>query len=184
MPLLIDGYNVLFALGLVPKHVGPKVLEGARAYLLNLVADALGERARDAAVVFDAAGAPKHAPGDYFYRGIDVRFARRKQEADDLIEDLIRQCAVPKQLVVVSSDQRLRQAAGRRGATSVKADELLEWLDAQRAAARPSPPPAAAPERAGELSADQLKRWLDEFEHLDRDPTLGAPPDYLRDFEK
>ena len=52
--------------------------------------------------------------------GITSVLAPADREADDIIEDLIRAAAVPKRLAVVSDDNRLRQAAGRRGATAMK----------------------------------------------------------------
>lgn len=171
MPVLVDGYNVLFALGEAPKTAGPGALQAARAKLLGWLTAGLGSGAKDAVVVFDASNAPAGAPGDYIHSGIEVRFARRRQEADDLIEEQIRQCTAPAQLVVVSSDHRLRQAALRRGARSVKSDEFLDWLEEQKAKGRPTPSTSAEDRR----QAGSPDEWLQAFGHLDADPSLGRP---------
>lgn len=181
MPVLIDGYNVLFALALIPKEVQPGDLQRARLTLLDMIKDALGEQARDVTVVFDADGAPPGAPGDYVRHGITVHFAKRKEEADDLIEKLIHQSSVPKKLTVVSSDFRLRQAAERRGARAVRSEEFLEWLDEQRSARRGSPvrKPESEEKPPGDTDAED---WLRAFGQLDDEPSNGMKPLTAEDF--
>lgn len=128
MYTLIDGYNVLFSLGMVPSPVKEGDLQFARASLLDMLVDALGEKGRTCTVVFDATRAPARAPGDYVHHGIEVRFTKRREEADDLIAWMIKQCSAPKQMTVISSDHRLVEAATRRKATSVRADQFVDWL--------------------------------------------------------
>jgi predicted RNA-binding protein with PIN domain len=162
MAILIDGYNVLFALALIPKEVQPGDLQRARLTLLDMLHRALGEAGRGVTVVFDAAGAPPGAPGDFVRHGIEVRFAERKEEADEALERLIRAASAPQKLTVISSDLRLRQAAQRRGARSVRAEDILEWLDEMRANRRQSKPATPAPEDkpAREPNVDH---WLRAF---------------------
>lgn len=172
MPLLIDGYNVLFQLGFVPRQAGPQEMDQARRALLDLLAEQLGDQAHEATVVFDAPRAPKHVQRHYMHRGVQVRLSPRRQEADDLIEEQIAACRNPQTLTVVSSDHRLIQAAQRRGARALRTEELLAWLE-ERKQARPAAPLLV--EERPEPSPDQVRQWLEEFGHLDRDPTLGDP---------
>lgn len=164
--LLIDGYNVMHALGYLSRRTLANQLEGARRRFLDFLADRVAERNVHCAVVFDAANAPAHVPAEIDYKGLKVYSAKR-QEADELIEDLIRRHSAPKKLVVVSNDRRLRQAAGRRGSMALGAMELLDWLD------RPDAPVQSAEEEQRGTGA--AKDWLREFGHLDADPTLGGP---------
>lgn len=173
MAVLIDGYNVLFLLGFVPRQAGPKELEQARRALLDLLADRLGDKASVITVVFDAPRAPLHIARASVYRGIHVRLSSRRQEADDLIEEEIAACRSPQNLTVVSSDNRLIQATQRRGAIPLKAEELLAWLDEQTTL--PTSPNTPPPDERPELDATQIQHWLQEFGHLDKDPTLGPP---------
>jgi predicted RNA-binding protein with PIN domain len=179
MSILVDGYNVLFALGMIPAEVKPGDLQNARQALLHLLADGLGERAKRCTVVFDATRSPPRTPGDLTYRGIEVRFTKRREEADDLITGLIKQCSVPKQLTVISSDHQLVESARRRKAASIKADHFLEWLEQQK---QPTQPPAQSPQ------ADPAEReaWLNEFGHLDeefRDSRHYPELDWQREFK-
>jgi predicted RNA-binding protein with PIN domain len=171
VPLLVDGYNVLFALHLIPKSVGPNVLAKARRTLLDLLVQGLGAKARQVTVIFDAARAPKFAPGDFMHRGIEVVFTKRKQEADDLIEERIADCTHARDLVVVSSDRRLRDAAQKRKATSLRSEDFPAWL-ASQAEVQATSMPDGSPDKPIKLplAADVTRQWLHEFAHLVNDP--------------
>ncbi len=161
--ILIDGYNVLFTLGMIPNQVNDGDLFRARQALLSMLADGLGENAKRCTVVFDATRAPPRTPGDTVFRGIEVRFTKRREEADDLIAWLIKQCSAPKQLTVISSDHRLVEATERRRATSVKADHFLDWLEKQN---QHSLPPSSVP---SQMNRQERQAWLQEFGHLDQE---------------
>src|SRR5271154_2768213 len=103
MLYLIDGYNLLHAMGVMRARMGRTGLERARGQLLGLLAGAYGAETNRVTVVFDAAAAPRNAEREQQHRGITVRFAVDEEEADDLIEQLIRKASVPKQLTVVSN---------------------------------------------------------------------------------
>lgn len=169
MPYIIDGYNLLHALGLLRGRAGPHGLEKARLALLGLLRGALGERAGEVAVVFDARGARPDAAEASDFGPIRVLFAVRQQEADDLIEDLIRRDPDPRRLQVVSDDRRLQQAARRRRAQAVGCLDFLTELHRQR---RTSPEPPSPPEKSERLSAPELAQWMQEFADLADDPAF------------
>ncbi|HMO37125.1 MAG TPA: NYN domain-containing protein [Gemmatales bacterium] len=166
MWVLIDGYNVLFSLGMVPTPVREGDLHKARQSLLSMLYQALGEKSRFCTVVFDATRAPSKAPGDTVYYGIDVRFTRQRQEADDLITLLIQQCTSPKQLTVISSDHRLVEATSRKRATVIRADQFPDWLDRQRSAHSPASPQVAT---SPKISPEEQQRWLKTFSEIDQE---------------
>ncbi|MCI0458590.1 MAG: NYN domain-containing protein [Gemmataceae bacterium] len=168
---LIDGYNLLYSMGILQGRVGPNGLEKARQRLLGLLAGAFGADASSVTVVFDAAGAPPGAPEALEYRGVQVRFAVRHDEADDLIELLIEQSSAPRQLTVVSDDNRLQQAARRRACQVQGCELFLDWLDGQR---RPTPRPPVSPEKVEHLSESERKHWLTEFADLADDPDFKS----------
>ena len=61
MRYLIDGYNLLHAMGVLHGQTGPKVLEKARLRLLSMLRGRFEQRTGNVTVVFDAAHAP---PGE------------------------------------------------------------------------------------------------------------------------
>ncbi len=127
MSLLIDGYNLLYAIGLMPRGLGPDSLERARLALLNFLAESLTpEEIARTTVVFDAHDPPPGLPRTVRHRGITVQFASAYDEADTLIEELIRRDSSPRHLVVVSGDHRLHRAARHRRAKAVDSEAWYE----------------------------------------------------------
>ncbi len=121
--LLIDGYNVLFAVGLARKQFGPGQFEACRRRLLQGLADRIGEEHRlRTTIVFDAQQPPDDAPSEEMFAGMRVVFSVGT-DADSVIEQMLLQHSAPKQVLVVSSDHRLQRAATRRQA---------KWIDSER----------------------------------------------------
>lgn len=169
MLFLIDGYNLLHALGVAPKRTGSRGLEAARGRLLGLLRGSCGDDAGQVTVVFDAARAPPGAEAEQDYHGIQVRFAVGEFQADDLIEKLIRKASAPKQLTVVSDDHRIQQAARRRRCIVAGCAAYLQQLERQRQRQRARPKPAAPAKPEAASSAD-TQFWLKEFGSLADDP--------------
>jgi predicted RNA-binding protein with PIN domain len=184
MPCVIDGYNLLHAMGLLRGKVGPTGLEKARLGLLGLLRAVYGDEATKVTVVFDAAHAPPGAARREEYHGIQVRFAVDQTEADDLIETLIHDDAVPRQLIVVSDDHRIQRAAQRRHCTVSGCAQYLEWLERHRRERRRSAP--AAESKPEHLSEQETQHWLQEFAGLQNDPglkELSDPVEFLEEIE-
>jgi uncharacterized protein len=179
MPFLIDGYNLLHAMGTLRGRVGPTGLRKARLGLLGLLQGALGEGAAEVTVVFDAAHGPRDAAEEEEQGAVHVRYARGDEAADAFIEGLIRKESAPQRLTIVSDDHRIRDAARRRGCPVLGCAEFLEWLERQR---RPRRRPVEPPAKPEHLSAEEVERWLQEFKDLEQDPglrELSDPPEWL-----
>jgi hypothetical protein len=168
MRYVIDGYNLLHAVGLLRGKAGPRGLEKARRALLGRLHGSLGPEAAAVTVVFDAARAPAGNPAQEDNQWIHVRYTLRR-EADDLIEDLIRQDSAPRQLTVISDDRRIRDAARRRRCPVLGCLDYLEELQRRRPQPGPRPEPPAKPDH---LSAAEARRWLEEFADVEKDPKL------------
>ena len=170
MALIIDGYNLLNVAGIFAPGVGPSTLERSRHALLDFLADNVDSAdATRTTVVFDAKLAPPGLQRTAKHHGLTVRFAAKNQEADDLIEELIRADSAPRQLTVVSSDHRLQRAARKRKAVAIDSDI---WFKQIVAAARerqsasadgPEPKPQDSP------SADEVAVWMRRFGDIDVD---------------
>jgi predicted RNA-binding protein with PIN domain len=160
MSYLIDGYNLLHAMGALQGTAGPQGLERARQRLLGLIEGVFQDRAGSVTVVFDGT----EAEAALTPAGVEVIFAARNEEADDLIERLIKKASTPGQLSVVSSDRRLRQAAKRRNARSIASEDFIDELEKLRKARVKRVP---GPKREPVGSPEE---WLREFGQLDRDP--------------
>ena len=165
MRYLIDGYNLLHAMGVLLGRVRPQGLERARLNLLERLLALHGDDAARVTVVFDAANAPPGAEPEQDHKGVRVLYALR-QEADDVIEALIQSDSAPRQLTIVSDDRRLKEAARRRQCA------WLGCLDYLEQAGRPPAPKAAADAlvKPPALSAEETRAWMEEFGDLADDP--------------
>jgi uncharacterized protein len=164
MPVLIDGYNLLHASGILggSRRTGPGALERSREALLNVLVESLpDEELTRTTVVFDAHDPPWGLSRQLNHRGLTVHFASRHQDADSMIEELIKAHSTPRKLVVVSSDHRLHRAARKRRATPIDSDRWFRELLRMRFE-KPAISEGAKPE--GPFSADEVEFWLRQFE--------------------
>jgi uncharacterized protein len=143
-----------------------------------------GSQTSQVIVVFDAAHAPPGAVEIQDYHGIQVRFAVHHEQADDLLELLIRQASAPRQLTVVSDDHRVQKAAQRRHCRVLGCAAFLDWLESQRKAAKTPPADGAAKPQG--VSRAETQHWLREFADLEHDPDFKEvfnPFDFEEDGE-
>ena len=167
MRTLIDGYNVMFAAGLMKGKLGPEGFRKVRHRFLNEVAATLDSvEAHLTTVVFDANDAPGHVPSSTRHKGITVLFAVDHDSADERIEELIARHSSPKTLTVVSSDHRIQKAATRRKARVMSADEFLTRMDSRKERKRPPATETAEPSRSEVPTAQEAAFWLEEFREL------------------
>ena len=176
MRIVIDGYNLMYAKGLMDRTFGPEGLHKARQRFLSDLAAAFGPmELAGIVVVFDAAHPPPNRPRSAVYRGITVLFAVDDENADERIEKLIAAHSTPKTLTVVSSDARVRQAAERRRARAVSADAFLADLVERRPRIDAAAPPASAEDRAKQngLAPAESRFWMETFAHVAEEPGLA-----------
>ncbi len=170
---LIDGYNLLFTAGFEGRSRGRGWLEQARQRLIKHLEThlPLDEHARTL-VVFDVSVDVLKARDRDLEEvrgvksgnasGIQIAFAFDFEEADDMLESLIRKHSSPKSLTVVSSDHRIRKCALARRAISIGSDDFLNRLE------RPSSPRSAFSDEEVQrsevrLSDREVEEWLREF---------------------
>jgi predicted RNA-binding protein with PIN domain len=167
MRYVIDGYNLLYATGLAHDRMGPHGLEKARLTLLGRLG---GSGGAAFTVVFDASRPPAGVPAEQDHQGVRVLFAL-KREADELIEELIREDSAPRGLTVVSDDHRVQRAARRRHCAVLG---CLDFIDRLSRPAAPAPPPEGTLAKPEGVSRAEAQHWLREFDDLARDRQIRA----------
>lgn len=162
--IVVDGYNLLFVSGAMGKVGSADDLERSRNRVLDLLLDYLPtELAMRTIVVFDA---PRFRRSDVVeeskHGAIQVVFAKRHAEADDLIEEMIRNHPQPRKLTVVSGDRRIRIAARRRRVRDVDSETWWTRLET-------NPPKAQSADTNDDLEQekptvdDDDTDWFDVF---------------------
>lgn len=163
--LLIDAYNVLW-LGDASEPHGPDLSVSG---LLRLVAHSRYRR-RPIQLVCDGfppqgEGVPaptlgskvsivRLGPGEIVYSG-------HAGSADDVIERVLATHSSPRSLLVVSSDNRIKRAAGRRRAATVSSEAFLKQILADRVRTAVPAIPAFVEEIP--LGAHAIELWRREF---------------------
>jgi predicted RNA-binding protein with PIN domain len=166
MPTIIDGYNMLHAMGRLTARDGKHALEAARRWLLLQLTSAK-TTIDDVTVVFDAVAAPSGAPAAEEHARVHFVFSHG-QTADDLIEEIIRGESNSRSLTVVSDDHRIQRAARRRGCEVLGCLDYYERLQhpvsslEAKVPELPAKPEAATPE--------ETRKWLEAFADVEDDP--------------
>lgn len=122
MKVIVDAYNVLHQMR------SGDIREADRKAFINKLA-AYGRRKRlEMVVVFDAG--PFLFPSCDTQKGIVVRYSGSRMSADDLIIKMLRELK-GQEIVLVSSDRELRDAAKSVGLESLGSVEFIERLHAE-----------------------------------------------------
>jgi predicted RNA-binding protein with PIN domain len=135
MKILIDGYNLIFAWGWMPGDSSTQASSIARKRMIEKLKQFIPFSARgNFTMIFDVGALTSSQARQSLASGTDqsgfhLRFAQNYPDADSLIEEMIRRDSTPNQLVVVSTDQRLRTAAERRKAISVRSEDFLDAIE-------------------------------------------------------
>ncbi len=169
MAILIDGYNLMHVTGIHGRGHGwgKGSLERARNALLSFLTASLGpDELLQTTVVFDANEAPPGLPRQTKQGGMTIQFAAEYEDADALIEELIRVHSVPRQLIVVSSDHRVQRAARRRKATAIDSDRWFDEIVQRQIQREASPEPLDA-KPTPSLSKADVQHWLAQFADAD-----------------
>lgn len=128
--LMIDGYNLMHAMGIAKQKYADGELERCRNRMQRELADVLDEAVLNmATIVYDAFDSPSNDRRSFQANGMKIRFAPMGQCADSEIESLLKSHSVPKRVLVVSSDHRLHKAANARKASVVDSEDFWSSLD-------------------------------------------------------
>ena len=155
MPVIIDGYNLLRAIQKTHEQ-----FESASDVQLCLILDRyLKLTGQKGEIIFDGIGPPDKT-GFNNLSNLEVFFVGFNTDADSVIEDKIKANTAPKRLMIVSSDRRVRAAARKRKATSLKSDVFWDKLQKQLSRKKTIKEPKA--KRAG-LTESETEQWLKIF---------------------
>ena len=152
---LFDGYNILWAFSKAVMDAG----EITDTKLCRLLSSYLAVIGQDGIVVFDGIGPPDKT-GLTSTRNLEVIFSGPHTDADTIIERKIELDTAPKRLNVVSSDNRIREAARARKAFSIKAEQF--WLDLQKRLNRKNKIQEPR-EKTDGLDQGQTDQWMKYF---------------------
>ena len=131
-------------------------------------------------VVFDSQTTLR-LPTRLSYKGIDVRFSKGYENADELIIEMIQSFDVPKRLLVVSSDHEIQTAAKRRRAHPIDSDVWLDQLEANSKNESDSDAASNAVLKKPAPSSADTEHWLSVFSDIEFDENQLLDDDVIAD---
>lgn len=153
--IVIDGHNLLWA---VQGRADGAGVEDEVA-LCRLISQYLRSISESGEIVFDGTGPSDKSVFDNI-SNLDVFFSGLKTEADNIIEDKIAASSATREMMVVSSDRRLRRAAQARRARTIKSEEF--WANIQKELSRKKIEREPSAKHHG-LSESETDQWLEMF---------------------
>lgn len=157
MPVIIDGYNLLWAIQYTAEDSGT-LTDLQMCCTLGRYFTAKGERGE---VVFDGTGPPDK---EQFFNidALDVSFVGFRTDADTVIENKIAASTAPKRLRIVSNDRRIKDSARRRKAQTIGSEEF--WKEVKRVLSKKSKSEADQPyfKKHG-ISESETDMWMEYF---------------------
>jgi predicted RNA-binding protein with PIN domain len=154
--VIIDGTNLLWAIH--EAHGEHEVTNEIQ--LCRTLGRYFAMTSEEGEVVFDGAGPPDKSEFDAVGR-LSVVFSGFHSDADTVIEEKVAASTSPRRLMVVSSDRRLRQAAGARKAATIKSDQFWsQVLSELRRGRRTRKEPE---EKVDGLTDGETEQWLGLF---------------------
>lgn len=172
MPLIVDGYNVLFAIAEHGDRSVAEAVEEARSRLLRHLTRYHQATREPVTLIFDSGARTGGATREERLPGIRILYSHPPRTADDDVRRLVEVSTAPQHLRVVTSDGELARACARLGARVVGAKAFLGELAALAREAK-------ADESEDRLkqqppSADEVREWLEIFGEEDYTPELGT----------
>ena len=166
MPLVIDTYNVLHTVGVLPPELAGLDIAG----LARLIGES---RHRDEKTTLVCDGLPVGEKIE-IEPPVTVRFAGRGRTADDLIGQIVRASSAPRRLMVVSSDHAVLRTARKRRCKVLTSGEFLQQLTDDAVAAGVVKRSASTVRRPHGLNDEQVDRWVKIFKIDERTASIPA----------
>jgi hypothetical protein len=153
MPFIVDTYNVLHVVGVLPPEEAGIDLPG----LIRLIQHS---RYRDERVELICDGTPREDVPPGKRRATIVRYSGPSRKADDVIAKMIRSSSIPKRLTIVSSDNEVIRVARKRRCRILASEVFLRQLanDVRMPVQLP-----VSPTVPKHISGTELKAWQRYF---------------------
>lgn len=155
MPYIIDGNNVI---GGSPDLVQSE--GGSRQKMIDMVVQFQKQRKNSVILVFDGARGDEQVPTGADGR-FSVLFPQEGESADDLIVRLMNEYTNCRDVVLVSSDKKLKDLAKEKGGRTLNAIEF--YYDLKRANRIQDRREEKEKRIHGEISDNEVDHWMKIF---------------------
>jgi predicted RNA-binding protein with PIN domain len=156
MPVIIDGYNLLWAI----QHTGRDMDEYTDLQMCFILGRYFKSKGETGQVVFDGTGPPDK---ETFFNieWLDVRFVGFSTDADTVIINKIHSSSAPKNLEIVTNDREIKDA-GRRRKTKITSSENF-WNKVQKTLSLKEGQVKEPHEKQHGISEAETDMWMKYF---------------------
>lgn len=165
MLIIIDGYNFIFTVPALERHVEINRIEPVRDYIISLFSKYKEEKKYDITVVFDGNYTQATLPKKQICSGIKVIYSKSGINADTEIKNITTLCQNPNDVYIVTYDNEIKQHVRRCGCHIIEPKamyrEILEILTKGKKNTSDEPE-----DKQKGPSEDDAKYWTDVFKNL------------------
>ena len=117
MLVVIDGYNLIFAVSDLERYVSVDNIENAREKLISLLVRFRKKKKYNFILVFDSSQDGSYTPSKIELSGIEIVYAKFSKDADTEIKNIIAHTQNPKDTIVVTNDNDIIKYVQKKGST-------------------------------------------------------------------
>lgn len=165
MLIVIDGYNFIFTVPELEKHVKANRMEPLRDHLISLLSKYKEKKHYDVVVVFDGNYTEASLPKKQTYSGITVIYSKSGIDADTEIKRITSLCQNPNDVCIVTYDNDIKRHVRKCGCRIIEPKalykEILEILNKDKKKKSDEP----ESKRNGP-SENDAKYWKDVFKDI------------------
>ncbi|MCF6157218.1 MAG: hypothetical protein E3K32_01295 [wastewater metagenome] len=119
MLILIDGYNFIFTVPELERHVGTNRIESVRGHIVSLFSRYREKKHYDITIVFDGC-TEVISPKKQTYAGISVIYSKSGISADTEIKNITDLCQNPKDVCIVTYDKDIKRHVKKCGCNIIE----------------------------------------------------------------
>ncbi len=174
MLIIVDGYNFIFTVPELERHVKASRIEPLRDYLASLLLKYKEKKHYDVLVVFDGNFTGASLPRKQTSLGVTVVYSKTGVSADTEIKTITTRCQNPKDIFVVTYDNDILRHVRKCGCHTIEPRALYkEILEiANETGKKTTDEPEG--KRSGPSESD-AKYWMDVFKDVPDADLKPAP---------
>ena len=165
MLIIIDGYNLIFTVPELERHVKVNNIEPVRDHVISLLSKYKEKKRCDVILVFDGNYTETSLPKKQTYAGITVIYSKSGISADTEIKNITSLCQNPKDVCVITYDNDIKRHVKKCGCPIIEPKvmykEIMEVLNEDKKIKSDEPDS----KRNGPSETD-AKYWKDVFKSL------------------
>ncbi|OHB83908.1 MAG: hypothetical protein A3J73_02975 [Planctomycetes bacterium RIFCSPHIGHO2_02_FULL_38_41] len=173
MLIIIDGYNFIFNVPELEKHVKINRIEHVRDFIVYLFSKYKEKKRYDIIIVFDGNFTKTALPKKQVYSGIEVIFSKLGVSADTEIKNITSLCQNPKDIRIVTYDNDIIKHVKKCGCQIIEPKALYKDILATLDTAKKQKADEPESKHSGPSEAD-AKYWKDIFKNLPHEESETA----------